>query len=497
MGVIIRQGLKASIITYIGAFLGYLLWLQLFAKWLSSEELGFVKALFDATVLLVPFIQGGVSSLIVKFSPYLQTKVENEKSFLGFALLVPALLFIVAIILVNFFSTTIFNAFLQKSPLFAEYIWYVLPMAFLAVYVQLVEALIHVKLRIVVPRFIREIVIRLLNIIAVWFYFMDWIDLKSLVFSFILINGIQLVILILYYVNLRKAWITPSLGIFKTRYVKPLLNYSGFMILGTGSGGLVSKVDSLMMASILGLTETGIYGIAFFIATIIELPRRVFSTILSPIVAAAYHEKDFSKLKSLYQRSSLNLMIVGILVFIGIWSNLDLVYHFIPKREIYEQGKWVFFYLGAAKVFDMAMGVNSEILQNSKYYRWNIYLTPILAVVAISTNLLLIPIYGIEGAALATLITVISYNAVRYFLVKKKLKISPLRIQNLYVLILAAVSFILTEKFGFDNILLNFGFNALILFSTFFLPILLFNLNPDFALAWRLIKNWRMRNEKR
>lgn len=471
LGVVLRQGIKASIITYIGAFLGYLLWLQFFANWLSPDEFGLVKALFDASILLIPFLQGGISSLVIKFSPYLNTNIENEKSLLGFSIMLPFSLSIIGVILFLIFNEQLFNAYIKKSPLFADYMWYVLPMAFFSVYVQLVESLIYVKMRIVVPRIIRELAVRIGNIVAVWFYYLELINLQQLIFSFVFVSVLQLVLLVFYYVHLRGRWIRPNLQIVKSRYFKPLLNYSGFMVLGTGSAGLVSKVDSLMTASLLGLAQTGIYGIAFLIATIIELPRRIFTSLLTPLVANAYKEKRFDLLESYYHKSSINLSVLSVAIFIGIWSNLDLVYEFIPNKEVYQQGRWVVFYIGLTKVFDMSMGINSELLQNSRYYRWNIYLTPILAVLAVGTNLLFIPEMGIVGAALATFITIAMFNIVRYTIVVRKLKISPFKRSNLYVWIFALLSFSLTEVFSLGNLYLNFLFNFIVVMLVFIFPI--------------------------
>lgn len=480
MGIVIRQGLKASVITYIGAFLGYLVWLRLYPLWLNPEEVGLLRALFDAVILISPFLQGGVASLVVKYSPYLTTRIENEQRFLGFALAVPIVLTLIGGVVLAIFKDSIFAAYSEKSPLFAEFIWYIVPLAFFSVYIQLVEALIRIKLRIVVPRIIRELLVRGLNLLVVWGYFAGIYGLSQLVASLVLVNILHLVLLSVYYVRLRGKFIVPNLGIVKTRFLKPLLDYTGFMILGSGSGSLVAKIDSLMTAYLLGLTETGVYGIAFLIATVIELPRRVFNSLITPLVAKAYKAKNFSLLQTYYHRSSLNLSIISVTLFLGIWSNLDLIYSFVPDREVYESGKWVVFFIGIGKVFDMSMGINAELIQNSKYYRWNLYLTPVLAVLAVCTNLIFIPLYGISGAALATLISVALYNITRFYMVKRAMKITPFKASNVWVALLAIVAFIVTEYFQIGNVYTDFLFNGVVVVFIFLLPIWYFSLSPDF-----------------
>lgn len=454
--------------------------MRFYPLWLNPEEVGLLRALFDAVILVSPFLQGGVASLVVKFSPYLSTRIENERRFLGFALVVPLVLTVIGILIFAIFKEGIFAAYNDKSPLFAQFIWYIVPLAFFSVYIQLVEALIRIKLRIVVPKLIRELLIRGLNLLVVWVYFIGIFGLRELVLSLIVVNILHLILLVFYYVKLRGAFIKPDLGIVKTRFFKPLLDYTGFMILGSGSGSLVAKIDSLMTAYLLGLTETGVYGIAFLIATVIELPRRVFNSLITPLVAKAYKHKNFQLLQGYYHRSSLNLSIISVTLFLGIWSNLDLVYNFVPDREVYEAGKWVVFFIGIGKVIDMSMGINAELIQNSRYYRWNLYLTPVLAVLAVCTNLIFIPQYGISGAALATLISVTLYNLVRYYMVKRAMKISPFKASNGWVGLLALITFGITQYITIANVYVDFLFNGGTIVALFLVPIWYFRLSPDF-----------------
>ncbi len=480
MGVVIRQGLKASLITYIGAFLGYLTWLRFFPLWLKPEEVGLIRALFDAVLLVSPFLQGGVTSLVVKFSPYLATRIENEKKFLGFALALPFVLSIICTGIFLIFQENIFEGYNEKSPLFAQYLWYVFPMAFFSVYIQLVESLIRIKMRIVVPRLVREILMRGLNLLVVALYFLQVLSLTQLVVGLIVINMIHVVILVFYYIRIRGMFIVPNLGIVKTRYFKPLLDYSAFMILGLGSGSLVGKIDSMMTTYLLGLTATGVYGIAFLIANFIELPRRVFNSLITPLVATAYKVKNFDLLQNYYHRSSLNLSIISIFLFLGVWSNINLVYSFIPDREVYEAGKWVVFFIGLGKVFDMGMGINMELIHYTSYYRWNIYLSGVLAILAVVTNLIFIPILGITGAALATFISTSLYNLIRFGVIYKKMHIIPFKLNNLWVGILGLLCFILTEIVHFSNVYVDFVINGSVLALLFLLPIWFFSLSPDF-----------------
>lgn len=480
MGVVIRQGAKASLISYVGAFLGYLNWLYFFPKWISSEEIGLFKALFDAALLFTPFLQAGASNLVVKFAPYFYDDERKEGKFLSYILGVPLLLSAFFVLAFYFFQGSIVRLYIEKSPVFVEYLWYVVPLAIISVFIIIVESLVRVQMRIVVPRLIREVLIRVLNIFIVFLYFLDFIDLKEVIIGFILINILHIIFILTYYAHLRGKLIFPLSGITRTRYIRPLADYSFFMILGSGGGMLVSKLDTLMTTYLLGLSQTGIYGIAFLIAQVIELPRRTFTAILSPLLAKAYKGKDFPLLQDYYHKSALNMSIIGIMLFIGIWSNINLVYHFVPNKELYITGKWVVFFIGLSKVLDMSMGVNNEIIVNSRYYRWNIYMTPALAILAIFTNLLFIPLYGITGAAFATFISVVLYNTLRVLLVRKKMGITPFNRKNFVVALLGILCFFITEWIEVTDVWLDLLVNILLLGVIFIIPLLILKVSDEF-----------------
>ena len=79
MGVVVRQGIKGSIVSYGGTLLGYLNIIILFPLILSTEQIGLYKVLIDAATFFVIFSQLGMSNISIKFFPYFQNK---EKRFI-------------------------------------------------------------------------------------------------------------------------------------------------------------------------------------------------------------------------------------------------------------------------------------------------------------------------------------------------------------------------------------------------------------------------------
>jgi O-antigen/teichoic acid export membrane protein len=112
-------------------------------------------------------------------------------------------------------------------------------------------------------------------------------------------------------------------------------------------------------------------------------------------------------------------------LLIGVAANIDSIFALMPKGEIYQAGKWVVIIVGAGKLVDMLFGPSSEIIIYSKYYSFNILLIILLSAVIITSNNLLIPRFGIEGAAMGTAITMIIFNSVKFVFIWARMGLQP------------------------------------------------------------------------
>src|SRR5690606_12751113 len=91
------------------------------------------------------------------------------------------------------------------------------------------------------------------------------------------------------------------------------------------------------------------------------------------------------------------------------------------------------------KLYDNMLGNNNSILFNSDYYRLVLVVGVILAVMAYIFNILLIPSYGILGAALATFLAFFIYNTSKIYIVINKFHMHPFTLTTLYILLFPAV----------------------------------------------------------
>ena len=84
---------------------------------------------------------------------------------------------------------------------------------------------------------------------------------------------------------------------------------------------------------------------------------------------------------------------------------------------------------------DVAFSLNSEILVFSSYYRFNLVLTVSMSLLLIAANYFLIPVMGIEGAALGSAAVMLAYNLVKYGYLKWRLQLDPFSAETLKILV--------------------------------------------------------------
>ena len=208
---------------------------------------------------------------------------------------------------------------------------------------------------------------------------------------------------------------------------------------------LSNMIDVLMIGSMVGVVGVGenqglkaiaIYSLAVFMSSVIEIPSRAISNIAFPLVGKAWANNNVEEVKNLYKKTAINQLVVGGLIFIGIWINIDQIITILieisQESFDYSSIKYVVFFLGLAKLFHIASGINGGIIMTSKYYLFGTYITISLIFITLFTNWIFIPIYGIVGAALATAISLLLFNLVSFLFLLVKFKMQPYYYENIF-----------------------------------------------------------------
>jgi O-antigen/teichoic acid export membrane protein len=221
---------------------------------------------------------------------------------------------------------------------------------------------------------------------------------------------------------------------------KEVLSFSFYIIVAGSAAGVLLEIDKFMIPQMEKIAQVAYYSVGIYIASVIAIPTRAMQQITSPITAKDMNDDNYVEVEKMYQQTSINLLIVGGLFFLLINLNINDMYQLINKPE-YTKGVWVVLIISLSKLVELALGTGNAILVNSVYYKIFFYLSIAMAVTVIFLNKWLINLIGIDGAALATLIVMVVYSAIKIFYIQAKFNIQPFSIQTIKISIIVLVVF--------------------------------------------------------
>ena len=343
--------------------------------------------------------------------------------------------FLITTILFLAFKPIIIRQYIDNSPLIVDYYYYLIPLALSSVYFQFFESYLRSLLKTVVPTFLNEVFSKLLATLCITLFALKLIDFHHFVIIYIITNFAITFVLLVYIIYLKQFFLRPGRSKMYKRLLKPILLYGTFTILSTLGSSILLNIDTLMIASKLSLMQTGIYGTIFLIATCLTYPYRSIQKITYPLVGRFWKNRDMKAVADLYDKTTLTMMVIGGGLLIFLWGNINSIFMFIPKE--YSIARTSFYLLCFAKYIDMITGLNGIITVTSKKYKYDLYFMLVLVIMTIVLNLVLIPIYGITGAALAAMISLVVYNLLRLIFVWYNFKMQPFTLDCLWVLLIS------------------------------------------------------------
>lgn len=446
MGVVIRQSLITSVISYLGVVIGYFNLLWLYPKALDADQIGLFRILQDIALLLVPFAQLGIGQSLVKYFPFFNKQEEGKRLLLTFALSASIIGYGLFLVVYFVFQQQLLSIFSSNSPEVIHYFHIPLFLLFVLVIQNILENYARSLLKIVTINFIKDILIRLLSGLAVLGYFFQLYDFGALLNCLIIIYSLSLLVFIGYLMAIGEFRFTLRLGMLDRPLLKKYLLY-GIITVVAGAGSLiVLKVDSIMVTSMLGLAENGIYTTVFYIAVIIEIPRRVMAQIAHPLIANAFENQRLGEIHTIYQKSAINMLIIGMLFYIGIMANLENIFDIMPNGDTFRVGKIVVIAIGLGKLVDMASGLNGEIIVMSDHYKYNVLFVVLLAILNVVANFIFIPIYGLAGAAIASAFSLVCFNISKYIFIYRNYGMQPFSHNTIKALLVGGGVYLLSMQ---------------------------------------------------
>lgn len=488
MGVIFKQSLYNAIFTYIGFVIGAVNTLFLYTNFMTDEYNGLIGYMISVANILMPLLNCGVQNAMVKFYSYYKTDEERDK--FNFIMFLLPWLVIIPVGILGWIGYDFIAGFLSKQNAeITHYVWLIFIIAASMAYFEVFYAWVKVQYKSVTGNFMKEVFHRAVVMIMLFALYAKFLNIVQFIYGVAIMYFLRTVIMLLVAYRIKK----PDFSIGLPDQFKSVIKYSILIILAGSIAIVLLDIDKVMLGQYMDLKNVAYYNVAVFIAIVIAVPSRAMQQITTPITAKLLNENDAEGLKNLYKRSSLTLYIVSGVVFLLIVLNLKELYTLLPAE--YSKATLVVFLISLAKLSENVLGINNAIIFNSRYYLMVLLFGVLLAMVTVILNMVFIPVWGINGSALATLLSFTVYNTVKVAFVQWKFKIQPFSSETLKstLLFIVIVPIFIFWEFPFHAII-NIFLKSILILVCCIAGILKLKLSTDLENIWNkyygLIRNY-------
>ena len=429
MGIIAKQSIKGSIFTYIGVVLGYVTSALMMPHILSSEQIGLLDVLGSIAAIVASFGSLGFTNVINRVFPYFKSDKNKQAFFEKRMIQFISIGIILSIIVVLGLKNQIID---KDNYLLSTYFYYIIPLMIFTLTFGLLDVYNRMLYDILSGILIKDVLFRLLNLLFLILYFFKCISFHQFVIYYSFIWGGLLLLLTLSLVK-KKAFIFNNSKINHSNiFTKSIIKVAVWGLFTSLASVAIERIDKLMINSFLGLSDTGIYSRAFYFGVLILIPSRSLKNIIFPFIGDALKNNNLEKVTSLYKKSSLILNIIGTFLLFNIWINIHNILELLPEE--YHKGKYVILYISITYLINIIPGIPGIILNASKFYKSISICYIIFFILIVLTNYILIPLLGINGAAIASLISMFLFMLIQTVIVYKKFNIHPFNYKHIVIL---------------------------------------------------------------
>ncbi len=429
MGIVQKQTIHGTVWSYVGALLGFVNIILLSPKIFSAGEIGVVQLLLSFATMLAQFSSLGFINVINRLFPYFRDSRGRHHGFLALSLIITLAGFLAALIFFKIYAPHFERANLERSPLISEYSFYLPALLLVTLLFNLLDNYNKVLYDAVLGTFLREFLFRILNLVLICLFWAGLIDFGGYVFGYVVSQGVPLVVIFISLLRRGEISLKLEPGHLTPHLKREIIILCLFGIITGFSSIILTTLDKLFINRYLGEADVGIYSIASYFAVLIALPGRSISKISIPFLAESWKKNDRDTIRDMYVRSSISQYAVGLLIIIGLLVNIDNIFRLLP--DIYSKSAAVIILIGTGNLVSGSAGINGVILSTSSLYRYQTWLMFILIIVFVSTSMVFIPLFGITGAALASMVSTIVNTGLSVFIVGRRFGLWPYSIIHL------------------------------------------------------------------
>jgi O-antigen/teichoic acid export membrane protein len=413
---------KSSSIVTIAKILGVILGFTtniIIARYYGADTVGVVALVNSFIAIASLFVLFGTNTSIIKLIPQYQAKYSISSSYYIFKKSL-TFIFVVGIfitVLLYFISPTIAETIFKNSDLTPYFIvasFFIFFISAKELNLGALRGLHDIKIFSILN--LLPSAITLLAIIISTFHFYD----KSMpIYIYILVPAFMFIVTY-YFITIKFKEKLPKkqeITINKIKF-QEILTISFPMLLISSMHLVMSQTDIIMIGIYMSESDVGLYVVAIKLALLTSFVLNAVNSVVSPKFSLYYHSGDMEALKKTAKDSSKLIFYTTfpILLFLLIFGKYILGIF----GEEFESAYIILVILIAGQIINVYAGSIDSFLIMTGYQNnfQNILIFGLIINVVL--NIILIPIYGLIGAAIATTLSFIIWKILALMLMKRE-----------------------------------------------------------------------------
>ncbi|HEX3013200.1 MAG TPA: flippase [Methanobacterium sp.] len=401
-----------SFISLVTSSFAHLLLRIVLSKELGPSSLGLYTLVFTVYMFGLQFAAFGVGPALTKYIAEYQDDLSKIKEFVSSGIfgalisgsIMGALLYLLSsLISIEFFHSPIMVDFLKITAVCFPFI------AMQKVVIGTLNGLQRMKLYAILN------IAQNLSVMLVTIFFVLWLkmNLMGAILGFV-IPTILMGLLSLAFI--RNIIPNPPKFVYST--IKEISYFGFYVVLANSIGMINTQIDSLMIGHFMAESEVGYYAVAIiFMQGVILLPQAIQS-VTNPSISAYYRKREYEKIQKLIKNTMLKTFaaVICISIILAIFGKYFICIIF-TEEFLPAYTPMIILLIGYS--ICAPIGSVGTTLSSVGKVELLFKITTLAALMNTLLNFILIPKYGINGAAVATSISQIGILAIHLSFIKK------------------------------------------------------------------------------
>ncbi|SFM56886.1 flippase [Methanolobus profundi] len=196
------------------------------------------------------------------------------------------------------------------------------------------------------------------------------------------------------------------------------------------------RIDILMLSKMEGNIAVGLYSAAYKLTDPLLFIPGALVSVLMPIMSANY-VNNRPKLKQVYSLGSKYIFQLMLFISCILYVKSSYIFQVLYTVDYYS-AILTFQILSLTVIFNSLNSIQNSLLVASNRQKINTVSVGFCCILNVALNLILIPIYNYNGAAIATLVSVFILFAIEFLFIRAELSLSSLN-RSSYKIVLASL----------------------------------------------------------